>query len=264
MERPAMRIIALYGAYNEILAAMGLESRLVARTKADELPPSICSRPSIGTHMRPNVEMVLALKPDLIIQGAGRREAMMPVNQLRRQGLSVAVFNPTTFSDLFSVIERLGIVTGETKKAHRLVQAMKARLNRVRTKLQSVPRRPKVFFEVRYPNLLAAGRKSVVDDVIRHAGGSNCIQAQKKLVRVGMESLIACKPDVYIVQRGAMNRNPSSPADRPNFSVLDAVKNGRVMVVDEQIFSRPGPRSVVAVETLARFLFPNLWAEEKP
>ena len=64
LERPAERIIALYGAYNEILAAMGLEDRLVGRTKADVLPPSILSRPSIGTHMRPNVELVLALEPD--------------------------------------------------------------------------------------------------------------------------------------------------------------------------------------------------------
>lgn len=259
LSKPATRIIALYGAYNEILAAMGMESRLVARTKTDRLPQSIVSKPSIGTHMRPNVEMVFALKPDLIIQGGDRQQAMMPVNQLRREGLNVAVFNPSSFDDLFSVIRRLGILTGSPDKAGELVSSMKSRLSQVKARLEAVTHRPRVFFEVRYPNLLAAAKESMVTDIIRRAGGTNCLTADKKFVRINMEALIARRPEFYVVQEGAMNRDPSLPQDRPNFDVLEAVKNRKVMVVDEQVFSRPGPRSVEAVETLARFLNPNLW-----
>jgi len=264
LDRPALRILALYGAYNEILAAMGLEQRLVARTKVDDLPPSLLAKPSIGTHMRPNVEMVLALKPDLIIQGGGRREAMMPVNQLRREGLQVALFAPTSFSELFTTIERLGVLTGERQKAQQLINAMKSRLDDVKSKLAGVSHRPRVFFEVRYPNLLAAGRESMVDDVISRAGGSNCVTAAKKFVRVNIESLIAARPEFYVVQEGAMNPKPSMPGKRPNFGVLDAVKNNRILIVDEQVFSRPGPRSVEAVETLARFLHPGLLTRHRP
>jgi cobalamin transport system substrate-binding protein len=259
LKKPATRIIALYGAYNEILAAMGLESRIVGRTKTDVLPPSIVSRPSIGTHMRPNVELVLSLKPDLVIQGAGRRQAMIPVNQLRAQGLNVAVFNPATFSELFSVIEKLGRITGESGAAMRLTDDLKKRLADVKKKLTGASYVPKVFFEVRYPNLLAAGAQSIVNDVIEKAGGINCIALDKKLVRINMESLIACNPDFYVVQKGAMNRNPGSPEERPHFKVLSAVKNHNVLFVDEQVFSRPGPRSVEAVEQLARTIHPELW-----
>ncbi len=260
---PAKRIIALYGAYNEILAAMGLESRLVGRTKEDALPPSIVSLRSIGTHMRPNVEIILALKPDLIIQGAGRSQAMAPVNQLTRSGLTVAVFNPTTFADLFSVIQRLGILTGEEETADRLISSLRGRLESVKARVQKAAHRPTVFFEVRYPNLLAAGKRSIVNDVIEHAGGVNCVTADKKLVRTNMESLISANPDYYVVQRGPMNRNPSSPAERPHFQVLDTVKNGRILVVDEQVFSRPGPRSVDAVEQLSRLIHGDPGADTK-
>lgn len=259
LQAPAKRIIALYGAYNEILAAMGLESRIVGRTKADATPPSIATRPSIGTHMRPNVEMVLGLKPDLILQSAGRREAMAPVNQLRAHGLKVAVFNPQGFEDLFSVILRLGVLTGEQEKAQVLVGALKGTLDDVERRLRNVRQRPKVFFEVRYPNLLAAGKGSIVDDIIRRSGGANCIDANKKLVRLNMEALIAANPDFYVVQRGPMNQNPSDPGERPHFQVLAAVQRNRVLVVDEQAFSRPGPRGVEAVVQLARFLHPDLW-----
>ena len=257
MPHPARRIIALYGAYNEILAAMGLEERLVGRTKADSLPSSILSKPSIGTHMRPNVEMVLGLKPDLIIQSAGRKEAMEIVRQLREEGLQVAVFHPTSFDDLFSVIKRLGVLTEEPIGAQRLLKSIQTRLLSVEHRLQGISHRPRIFFEVRYPNLLGAGRGSMVNDVIRRAGGINCMESHKKLVRIGMEALIKSDPEVYIIQRGPMNKNPSLPSERPHFQVLRAVKNGKIMIVDEQVFSRPGPRSVEAVEELATFLHPD-------
>jgi len=252
-----MRIIALYGAYNEILAAMGLEGRLVGRTKADSLPPSILSKPSIGTHMRPNIEMILGLKPDLIIQSAGRKEAMVMVRQLQGEGLQAAVFHPTDFEDLFSVIERLGVLTGELSKAEELIDSLRSRVAEVERRLEGITHRPRVFFEVRYPNLLAAGRVSIVNDIIRKAGGVNCIEHEKKLVRIGMETLIKQGPEVYVIQRGPMNKNPSNPSERPNFHVLGPVKRGRIMFVDEQVYSRPGPRSVRAVEELAAFLHPH-------
>jgi iron complex transport system substrate-binding protein len=257
LPHPAHRIIALYGAYNEILAAMGLEERLVGRTKADFLPSSILSKPSIGTHMRPNVEMIFGLKPDLIIQSAGRKEAMVVVRQLQKEGLQVAVFHPTGFKDLFSVIKRLGVLTGQSSTAEELIDSLRSRLTKVEDRLKGISHRPKVFFEVRYPNLLGAGRESIVNEIIHKAGGVNCIEREKKLVRIGMEALIKQDPDVYIIQRGPMNKNPSHPSRRSNFHVLEAVKTGRVMFVDEQVYSRPGPRSVKGVEELAAFLHPD-------
>lgn len=257
LSAPAKRIIALYGAHNEILAAMGLEDRIVGRTKADTLPPSILPKPSIGTHMRPNIEIILGLKPDLAIQSAGRKEALVAVQQIQNEGLPVAVFHPISFADLFSVIERIGLLTGEPGRAEKLVGSLQVRLDRVKKRLQGIGHRPSVFFEVRYPNLLGAGQTSIVNDVIRHAGGINCIKKRKKLVRIGMEALIERNPEVYVIQRGPMNQNPSEPSSRPHFHVLSAVKTGRVIVVDEHIFSRPGPRSVDAVEELAAFLHPE-------
>lgn len=262
LSSPAERIIALYGAYNEILAAMAMEDRIVGRTRADTLPPSILSKPSIGTHMRPNIEIILGLKPDLAIQSAGRKEALLAVQQIQREGLPVAVFQPTSFPELFSVIERIGVLTGKEQRAKELIGSLRGRLDRVEQRVAGIDERPSVFFEVRYPNLVGAGRASIVNDIIRYAGGINCVKKNKKLVRMGIESLIESDPDVYIVQRGPMNQNPSQPSNRSHFQVLNAVVNGKVIMVDEQIYSRPGPRSVDAVEELAAFLHPGLFRQD--
>ena len=249
----------MYGGYNEVIAALGIEDKLVARTKADRIPESIIHKPVIGTHMRPNVEMTLALKPDLIIQNAGRRDAMAPVDQLKKHGLNVAVFSPDTFEELFSVIERIGTITGSGQKAGSLVRDMRKRLETVQGKSSGIALKPKVFFEARYPNLLAAGQASIVNDIIKFAGGENCLTANKKFVRVNEETLLSLNPDYYIVQRGPMNKNPVKLEDRPHFRNLGAISTKNFQEVDEQIFSRPGPRSVDAVEELFRIIHPKLW-----
>ncbi len=258
LERPATRIIALYGAFNEILAAMGLEHVIVARTNTDRIPPSILDKPSIGTHMRPNVELVYGHKPDLVLQMDGRKQASETVNALKRIGVTTAYFKAVNFEELFSIVERIGILTGAETASLDLILSMKTRLDKVKTALKDAETNPRVFFEVRYPNLLGAGRGSIVNDILRRAGGVNCIESRKKLVRIGEEKLLQLGPDAYIVQQGAMNQKPMALEKRPHYRILKAVRNQRILFVDEQVFSRPGPRNVDAVEALAEFLHPQL------
>lgn len=258
---PARRIIALYGAFNEILAAMGLADRLAARTQADLEPPAVAALPSIGTHMRPNLEMILGLAPDLVLQMGGREAASEPVEALRRLGVPTAFFSASSFAELFSIVERLGALTREPERAAALVAALQARLDRVAAgvataRAQGAPQ-PRVVYEARYPNLLAAGRKSLASEVVARAGGVNALENDSKLVRLSEEELLRLDPDVYLAQRGPMNPSPIPPAERPHFVALKAVREGRVFVVDERTFSRPGPRAVDAVEELAKILYPD-------
>jgi iron complex transport system substrate-binding protein len=204
------------------------------------------------------MELVLGLQPDLIIHAVGRKHGHEVIRQIQQKGFTVAVFQPRNFTELFSVIDRLGILTGEEANAQGLVKGQSSRLRQIDLRLAQSKDRPKVFFEVRYPNLLGAGQGSIINDVILKAGGLNCLPNEKKLVRINIETLIDYDPDVYVVQKGPMNRNPGSPESRPNFQVLKAVQQGRVFFVDEYVFSRPGPRSVEAVEKLAAYLHPEI------
>ena len=175
----------------------------------------------------------------------------------------MAVFHPTSFDKLFEVIRRLGVLTGSPEAAQALTRQMQANLAAAAAKLQGAAGRPKVFFEIRYPNLLGPGR-SLVDDIINRAGGVNVVQSPKKIVRMNLEEVIVADPDVYLVQKGPMNPDPEAPAGRPHFAILRAVKTGRVLEVEEQMYSRPSPRAAAVVVELARFLHPGLFAGEKP
>ncbi|WMW67134.1 helical backbone metal receptor [Nitratidesulfovibrio liaohensis] len=258
LPHPARRIVALYGAFNELLAAMDLTERIAARTAADEEPAAIRRLPVIGTHMRPSPEMVAAVAPDLVLQMEGRREAGEAVEGLRALGIPVAVFRVGSFDELFGVLRRVGTLTGEPQRAAALEAALLARLDAVAARVADRPR-PAVFFEVRHPNLLAAGADSIVTDIIAHAGGRNCVTAEGRVARLSEEELLRLDPAVYLLQRGPMNPEPEPPATRPHYATLSAVRNGRVREVDEARYSRPGPRAVDAVEELARYLHLDVW-----
>ncbi len=254
---PPQRIISLYGGLTEILSALGVADRVVARTQGDETLPGI---PTVGTHLQPNVEMILALKPDVVIQG-GVPKGLPALKRLEAAHVAVAMFAPHDFPGLFSTITRLGTLTGEAKAAAALNRAMQSQLAAVAQRIAGRPK-PRVFFEVRELNLLAAGRGSLVNDIITRAGGDNLVTSPQKLTLYSLEALIQANPDVYIIQKGPMNRSPDNIYARPYFQELRAVKNHRVLVVDESLYSRPGPRSAEAVAELARFLHPEAWGKK--
>ncbi len=254
---PPQRIISLYGGLTEILNALGAADRVVARTQGDETIKDI---PTVGTHLQPNVEMILALKPDLVVQG-GVAKGMPALKRLEAAHVPVAMFSPHDFAGLFSTIIRLGALTDRPEAAAALNRSMQAKLDEVAKRVAGSPK-PRVFFEVRELNLLAAGQGSLVHDIITRAGGENLVTSPQKLTLYSLEALIQANPDVYIIQKGPMNRSPDNIYTRPYFHELKAVQAGRVLVVSESLYSRPGPRSAEAVEELARFLHPEAWEKQ--
>lgn len=263
LAKPAGRVIALYGAFNELLLGMGLDERIVARTAADRDIPRLRDRPAVGTHMRPNPELIVSLSPDVVLQLQGRQEADLQSDALRKLGVNVLVFRMNNFAEMFSVLRRLGTLTGEESKAARLEERLQGRLDALRRGLQGV-RPARVFYEVRYPNLLGAGPDSIVNDVMEHAGARNVVRTAGKVVRLNEEELIAADPDVYLIQKGPMNPEPRPLAERRHYNTLRAVREGRFLVVDEALFARPGPRAVDAAEQLARWLHPSVEFQATP
>lgn len=212
--------------------------------------------------MRPNLELIVGMAPDLVLQMGGRQEAIQSVYDLERLGITTAYFSVASFEDLFRVIRKLGVLIGDVKVSVDLEQKMRERLDMVAMAISMNPDRPSVFFEVRSPNLLTVGKASLVSEIISRAGGSNCIQGDGKLIRINDEEVFRVSPDYYVLQRGPMNSMPVPMPERPRLSRLPAVINHRWFEVKEKIFSKPGPRNVEAVEQLARILHPDAFKQQ--
>ncbi len=250
-EAQAKRIVVLYAAFTEILEALGQQQRIVAKTKSDT-NPCVQAVPVVGTHMRPNIERIVALKPDLVLQLSGRSEASLQSEALRKQGLRVLELSLASFADLVQVTKSLGTLTGAEKQAQDITELWQRRLDEIQNRHTGPALR--VFFEVRSPDLLAAGKNNIVNEIIERAGGVNVLSTEKKLVHIGEEEVLALNPDVYLMQQGPMNPNPQPLISRKNLSGLRAAQNGRSLVVAEEDFSRPGPKAIEACDRLERWL----------
>lgn len=236
----------------DLLLALDCQDKIVARTVADAANPALAQLPAIGTHMRPHDELVLAQKPDLVLQLAGRHESGIFTEKLRRHKLNALTFEIANFEQLLDVTLRLGKLVGKEQKARELVADWQKRLQALRT--GQPEKRPGIYYEVRQPNLLAAGQTNMVNAIIVAAGGENVVKTPRKLARYNEEALLMARPDFCIVQQGPMNPAPPPISKRANLKSLPCARAGRNIVVDEMGFARPGPASVSAAEKLAFWL----------
>jgi len=258
LSKPAQRVVPLYGAFLEMLFAIGAGHHVVARTKADAYFEPALSLPSVGTHMKPNVELIISLQPDLVIATVAQERRCPELARIADAGIPVAAFAPKNFEMIFNTMKRLGIAVGMLEEAETTVNNLRKKLKNVRSHAARLGRKYTVFYEVRKSPLTAAGRASIVNEILSVAGLVNIVDVNKKLVQYSVEALLAKDPDFYIVQRGPMNPHPGSLDKRPHFRLLRAVREGRIIVVDEFLFSRPGPRCVKAAELLVSEIYKRL------
>ena len=235
-----------------MLIALDKSELIVARTKSDSEIKEIAHLPEIGTHMQPNPELIVAASPDVILQLSGRSEALTQTSNLRKFGLNTLCFDITNFDQLCSVMLRLGKLVGKPDEANAIVKGWCNRLEKLQA--EAPGKGKKIYFESRSGNLLAAGQGNMVNAIINATGAQNSMAVPKKFVRINEEALLLANPDICLIQKGPMNPAPILPKNRAGFADLSCVKNNKMYIVEESLFSRPGPNSITAAETLANLI----------
>jgi len=252
------RVISLYGGLTETLYALGLGSCIVGVANSDDYPAEVLTKPKVGTHFNPSIEKILSLNPDLVLAKNRRGRTSEALTYLEKAGIGIFTADPHTIDDFFVLVKTLGKIFQYQDKAAGLIKEYERKLEREQRKVATRRQKKKVFFEVRYHDhaLIAAGGKSIVNEIIRVAGGINIVESPRQHINYSIEKLLNIQPDIYIVQRGPMNRSPL-PAERPLFRDLIAVKKGQVFSVDEKKYSRFGPRTIEAIIELENILYPD-------
>lgn len=255
------RLISLSPGNTEILFALGLGPRVVGVDNYSDYPPEAAQVAKIGSFAEPNLEKVVALKPDLVLATDMHEQA---VRKLEELGIPVAVVLPRTVDQVLKSIAWVGRAAGVPDKADQLVSRMQARLAKVDAKVQAIPadQRPLVYYEVYSDPLMSAGPNTFIGQLIVRAGGRNIAQdAQTDYPKFSPEAIIQRNPEVMIFPRfhGTASLTVEQIKARRGWAGVRAIQTGRVYGVDANIISRPGPRVVDALEELARLLHPEVF-----
>lgn len=257
------RLISLAPSITETLFALGLGDRVVGDTDYCEYPPEAKLKPRVGSILNPNLEKIVALKPDLVLGSpeANRRET---ADRLDRLKIPVYGVTAHTVEDTLRSIGDLARVLGREAEGRKLVESLRERIDRVEKGVAS-ERRPKVLFVVWYRPLTTAGPNTFINDVIRRAGGASIAEdLAGEWPRLSLEEALRRDPDVILFPR-AESFSPQLEEFRqlPGWRDMRAVKQGRMFFISDAVI-RPSPRLVDALEEVARALHsPAGGAEER-
>lgn len=261
---PAQRIISLSPASTESLFALGAGAQVVGRDAFSDYPEQAKGITDIGGGFGElNIEAILAQNPDLVLAGS-----LTPPEQtksLEDAGLTVYTLgNPKDFIEMYAILETLAKLTGRETEAAALIDGLKQRVSAVEAKLAGVSQRPLIFYEIdgTDPNAVwTPGPGTFIDTLITMAGGENLgANLQGEWVQISLEELIARDPDLILLGDAIWGGvTVESVKARAGWEALEAVQNGSTYPFDDNLVSRPGPRLVDGLETLARLLHPDLF-----
>ena len=256
------RIISLAPNITEILFALGLGDEVAGVTIDSDYPPQATTKPKVGTFWQPDIEAVVAARPNLVIS-LGFQQQQNLTGRLRRIGYNCLTVNLEKVSELFEAIKRIGSAAGRPQQADELISCIRAKLQHLETLVSSGPK-VRVLWVVQREPLRVAGRDTFVNEMIEMAGGENAIgPTVNKYPPIGSEQVVACNPEVII--EPAMGREDIESQRKTalqywsRFQNLSAVKNHRIYVIDGDTVSRLGPRLYEGTEKIARCLRPNLF-----
>lgn len=260
---PAQRIVSLAPSTTEILFAVGAGDQIVGRDSYSDYPEAVKNVADIGsTYGTLNTEAIVALKPDLVVAaGINSPEQIKALEDLQ---ISVYLFaNPEDFDELFQQLKIAGQLTGHEKEAEALVASLATRVNAVTEKVKNATTAPTVFYEIDGSDPgkpWTTGPGTFMDTLIRLAGGKNIgAGLSDAFAQLSAEEILQQDPDFILLGDAKFGVTVESVGQRPGWANLSAVKNGRVVAFNDDLASRPGPRLVEGLETLARILHPELF-----
>ncbi len=264
---PPQRIVAMAPNLTEILFALGCADSIVGVTEYSNYPPAARQKPVMGTFWQPNIEAVVAARPDLVIALGFNQQAGL-AHRLSRLNFNTLTVGIEKIPQLFDAIEKIGTVTYKTADARRLIERLRNNLDNISRRVAD-GHRPKVLYLIQIEPLRVAGRQTFINELIELAGGENAIGSTiNKYPPVGPEQVIASNPDVIIQPVMDVMEEADLTAGKQQlieyfdrFQSITAVSSNRIYVIDGDTVSRLGPRIDQAAETIAKCLRPELFEE---
>jgi iron complex transport system substrate-binding protein len=248
LPRPPQRIVTLLPSLTESVCTLGGCDRLVGVDRYSNWPEAVRALPQLGGGIDPNVEAIVALKPDVVLLAKSSRVT----GRLEALGLKVLVLEPKSHVDVRRVLEAVAQVlgSGDAQQAWRDIDAG------VSAAAQSLPAgagRTRVYFEVNNVPY-AAGESSFIGETLARLGVKNIVPASLgPFPKLNPEYVVRADPDLIMV--GA--RSAQGLEQRPGWSGIRAVREGRICrftAEESDVLVRPGPRMGEAARLMARCL----------
>lgn len=242
------KVISLAPNLTEIIFELGLGSKLVGNTTLCDYPDSAKTIEKVGDLLTVNLEKIISLNPDLIfitVEGNSKSD----YDKLIDLGFSVFVSNPRNFNGIKKTVRDIGKIFKVENRSENFIKNWDERLKIVKENVKTENKKS-VLFLISINPIFTIGKNSFINEIINSAGLINIAEdLELNYPMFNREEVIKRNPDYIILMSD--NADLSSLTEiYPEWKILKAVKNKNIFTVNADIFSRPGPRIIDAVEQL--------------
>jgi len=251
-DRAPQRIVSLLPSLTESVCALGQCRRLVGVDRYSNYPASVQALPQVGGGLDPNLEAVVALKPDLVLMATSA-----PVGErLQSLGIKVLALEPKTHADVRRVLETIGRLL-EVSDAAQVWREIDAGMLAAVQSLPPGADRMRVYFEVNSAPY-AASESSFIGETLSRLGVKNIVPGKLgPFPKLNPEFVVRANPDVIMVG----DRSYAGLQGRPGWPGIRAIREGRICVfsaAQADVVVRPGPRMAEGAQIMARCLSGSL------
>ncbi|HLF70825.1 MAG TPA: ABC transporter substrate-binding protein [Dehalococcoidia bacterium] len=265
----ASRIVALSPSIVELMYAVGATP--IGRPSSATYPEAAKSVPAFGESRTPNVEVLVSMKPDLIIADAVLHKDMM--NELSKVGVPVFAVRVASFDDVTHGMRVVGALSGHKEQGETQAKALEDKLAAIKAKLPATGPSVIVLVAAGQGQYIAARPNTYLGDVLSKLGAKNLIStadpenfSYQGFTDYSQERILEKNPDVIIT--ASIGGPPGTPKTSdiiktyvPAFAGLSAVKNNRVYEVDAFVYIQSaGPRVSQILDELPGILYPSVFA----
>jgi ABC-type Fe3+-hydroxamate transport system substrate-binding protein len=247
------RVICLMPTVTDTVYALGAGGDVVAISDYTKYPAAALNKPSVGDLIKPSIETIVSLHPDLVI-GMQPKGPMEVTDQLERAGIPIFLVSPHGIAGILHSVESIGMALNRTPEADVLVHSLQQRVDAVRSRTRGMPA-PRVFMPVWYDPVTTIGRNAFITEIIAAAGGRSVTDdLPTEWPQISMEVVLERAPDALLLVRGGKTTLQVLEG-RPGWSSMAAIKQQRAYYVDDRI-NLASPVAIDALEDLAKQFHP--------
>jgi ABC-type Fe3+-hydroxamate transport system substrate-binding protein len=247
------RVICLMPNVTDTVFALGAGDDVVGISDYTKYPAAALTKPSVGDLIKPSIETILSLHPDLVI-GTQPTGPMEVTGQLERAGIPIFLVSPHGIAGIFHSVETIGMALNRTPQADALIRSLQRRMDAVRARTKGLTA-PRVFMPIWYDPITTIGKNAFITEIIDRAGGRSVTDdLSTEWPQISMEVVLERAPDALLLVRGGRT-TLNVLEDRPGWSSMTAIKARRAYYVDDRI-NFPSPVAIDALEDLAKQFHP--------
>lgn len=253
IKKEPKRIVSLSPSTTELIYAIGAGKDVVGVTNYDDYPPEVKSVAKVGGYEGPNIEAILAQKPDIVF--ASNLSGKDQMETIEKSGIPVVVLEAQNINQIYDSIKILGKITGNVEKGNEIISNMKDKIKEINDKVKNLPK-VNVFYVVDTNGNWTAGKGTFIDELITLAGGNNVASDANGWAQYSMEKLLQKNPDVIITSQHATNAN--NIKNMAGYKDTKAAKDGKIFIIsNDDIVTKPSNRIVLGLEEIAKDLHPE-------